>query len=146
MLIYLLIYVLIYVFKSEKSFSEHFWIAVVPVHFSTAWPFPSVRLGFKIKRNVILSNFGRGYQFKNDYMSRNKSTYQNKTDLLKTHTKLSSHPQWATEFPWTETFTPSALWEEGWAPCDFLTGNDLTLEGSRIGSLLRAHIWGAWTA
>ena len=48
-------------------------MAAVAEYLSTARMFLSIPLGFTIKGNIVSSNFGRVYQFKNDYISRKKN-------------------------------------------------------------------------
>ena len=82
----------IHIFKSKWHFSEHFWIAVVTVYFSTTYGcslqfYQILQLRGTLHRQIL----GKIIDLRMIILAGKKIKYQNQTDLLKTHTELSSH-------------------------------------------------------
>lgn len=100
-----------HLFKSKGPFSEHCWMAAVAEYLATARMFLSIPLGFTIKGNIASSNFGRVYQFKNDYFSRKKNQIL-KPNWPFENTQRAKQPASSptTDFSWTPTWKPSLTW------------------------------------
>ena len=97
----------------------------------------SIPLGVTIKGNIASSNFGKVYQFKNDYISRKKNqTLKPNWPFENTQRATQPPSSPVTGFSWTPAWKPSLTLSLEWRCCPsaFLTAADGTLGGSRTGS------------